>query len=186
MNTNQLSTLTNLLSESATNGLRDIKPPVEIPSGWAWVWWALGALAVIATGILLWKFLRHRSTQRPVVVIPPHKRARQKLNAALQLIDQPKPFCILVSDTIRVYLEERFQLRAPERTTEEFLHELQHSDLLNPPQKAGLADFLEKCDLVKFAKLEPTQTELQALHDSAMRLVDETEPAMAPPETVAA
>jgi hypothetical protein len=29
---------------------------------------------------------------------------------------------------------------------------------------------------VKFAKYEPGQPELQSLHDSAMRLIDETEP----------
>src|SRR6266403_484545 len=26
---------------SVTNDLRDIKPPVEIPSGWEWLWWTL-------------------------------------------------------------------------------------------------------------------------------------------------
>ena len=38
--------LTNLSSHSAglTNELRDIKPPVVIPSGWQWVWWIAGAV----------------------------------------------------------------------------------------------------------------------------------------------
>ena len=46
--------VTNLVPKSSavvTNELRDIKPPVEIPSGWAWVWWAVAALAVI---LLAW------------------------------------------------------------------------------------------------------------------------------------
>ena len=103
-------------------------------------------------------------------------RSRQKLQEALALIAQPKPFCILVSDTVRLYLEERFEFRAPERTTEEFLHELQGTNLLLPDQKSSLGEFLQCCDLVKFAKYEPREPELRDLHDSALRLVEETEP----------
>ena len=82
-----------------------------------------------------------------------------------------------MSDTIRWYLEERFEFHAPERTTEEFLYELRNTNLLTAAQKESLGDFLQQCDLVKFAKYEPTQEELQNLHGSAVRLVNETEPA---------
>jgi hypothetical protein len=75
-----------------------------------------------------------------------------------------------------LYLEERFDFHAPERTTEEFLYELQATDLLLADQKQSLGEFLSVCDMVKFARYEPGQPELQALHDSAVRLVDETEP----------
>jgi hypothetical protein len=53
---------------------------------------------------------------------------------------------------------------------------LQATDLLSPEQKESLGKFLESCDLVKFAKYEPGEPELQELHGSAMRLVEETEP----------
>ena len=43
-----------------TNALRDIKPPVEIPSGWAWLWWGLLVLAVAALAFLAW-FMRRRN-----------------------------------------------------------------------------------------------------------------------------
>src|SRR5205814_663823 len=90
---------------------------------------------------------------------------------------QPKPFCIAVSDAVRAYLEERFEFRAPERTTEEFLHELRKTDLLSEDQKGTLGEFLCSCDLVKFAKYEPNETKLRELYGAAMRLVDETVPA---------
>src|SRR5437868_6639404 len=41
---------------------------------------------------------------------------------------------------------------------------------------ASLADFLSQCDLIKFAKYEPTEVELRKLHEAAVRLVNETEP----------
>ena len=156
--------------------IRDIKGPVDIPVGWVWLAWTLGALIVaVAVFFLVRRWLRRRrAAAAPQVIIPPHVRARARLNAALRLLYEPKPFCTEVSDTVRWYLEERFQYRAPERTTDEFLDELQSSPLLSLTQKQSLADFLSRCDLVKFARYEPTETELRSLHDSALRLVDET------------
>ena len=159
------------------NDIRDIKPPVAIPNGWEWLWMALGVLAGAAVLFVLWKWWQKRQANLPVEPpVPAHIRAKQKLDEALALISQPKAFCILVSDTIRFYLEERFDFHAPERTTEEFLYELQTTDLLAAEQKEKLGDFLESCDLVKFAKYEPGEPELRELHASAVRLVEETEP----------
>ncbi len=169
---------------SVAADIRDIKPPLEIPNGWAWLWWALAALAVIVAAVLIWRWWQKRKTQ--VLVVPPipaHIRAKQKLAEALALISQPKPFVTAVSDTARFYLEERFQFRAPERTTEEFLRELGGTNLLLPEQKESLGNFLASCDLVKFAKYEPGENVLRGLHGSAVRLVEETEPQ---PEPLAA
>jgi hypothetical protein len=162
---------------AAADALRDIKPPVEIPTGWEWLWWALGALALVAllVGLALFVFQRRKRVSLPPP-IPPHVRAKQALDASLQWLAQPKPFVTAVSDTLRSYLEERFTFRAPERTTEEFLHELQATPLLDKPQKQSLGDFLQSCDMVKFAKYEPTEAELRSLHSAAYRLVEETEP----------
>jgi hypothetical protein len=159
------------------NDIHDIKPPMVIPNTWEWFWFALGALVVLAILLFawrLWKQSRSRISLEPP--IPAHVRAKEALQKALELIAQPKSFCILVSDTVRLYLEERFDFRAPERTTEEFLRELSATDLLTTEQKESLGRFLESCDLVKFAKYEPGENELRELHSSAVRLVEETEP----------
>jgi len=174
---------TNLIPISApsaaasTNALRDIKPPVEIPTGWLWAFWVAGALLLTALAFVAWRYWQKRQAEIAIPpIIPPHVRARQKLEAALGLLGQPREFCIMVSDTIRYYLEERFTFRAPERTTEEFLYELRQTELLTPDQKESLGEFLKSCDLVKFARYEPGEPELRELHGSALRLVEETEP----------
>ena len=77
---------------------------------------------------------------------------------------------------VRVYLEGRFNLHAPDRTTEEFLFELQSSNRLVNDHKELLREFLGECDMVKFAKAEPPETELRRLHEAASRLVGETQP----------
>ena len=174
------------LAHSSTNQLRDIKPPIYIASAWTWVWLGLGLLLLAAVALWAWNYWdERRRNMKLTPPVPAHVIARQKLEQALALIGRPKEFCTLVSDTIRWYLEERFEFRAPERTTEEFLYELQNTNLLNADQKASLSEFLQRCDLVKFAKYEPAEPELRDLHASALRLVSETEPRPAATEAAA-
>ncbi|HTL18658.1 MAG TPA: hypothetical protein VL793_15585 [Patescibacteria group bacterium] len=168
---------TNSAVIAGTNALRDIKPPVEIPSGWAWLLWLSSALVLAALAYWAWRHFKSRQARPPSAPpVPAHIRAKQRLAEALSLIDRPKEFCIAVSDTLRWYLEERFDFHAPERTTEEFLNELRDTTLLTTAQKDSLVDFLNRCDLVKFARYEPREAELRELHASAVRLVEETEP----------
>jgi hypothetical protein len=161
----------------ATNDIRGIKPPVEVPSEWAWLWWTLAALVLL--GAIIWAWLwwrkRQQATASTAPPVPAHVRAKQRLAEALRCFSDPRQFCFLVSQALRLYLEERFNFRAPERTTEEFLLELQSSDVLLPDQKQSLAEFLQQCDLVKFARFEPTEDALRDLHECALRLVDETQ-----------
>ena len=162
---------------SVASDIRDIRPPVEIPNGWERLGWVLGGLAVILIALFIWRWwLKRRSQVAFVPPVPAHVRAKQKLEEALALIAQPKPFVIAVSGTARAYLEERFNFRAPERTTEEFLRELSVTELLAAEQKESLGNFLASCDLVKFARYEPRETELRGLHGAAVKLVEETEP----------
>ena len=176
------NTITNLAAQVAgATDIRDIRPLVEIPNHWIWLWVTLGVLVVAA---LVWWIMKvnrkHRTGLPSTPPVPAHMLARRRLEEALALIREPKPFIIAVSDTLRAYLEDAFQLRAPEQTTEEFLIELQHSALLSEAQKTSLGDFLQSCDMVKFARYEPRESELRELHDYAVELVAQTEPAPEP------
>ena len=155
--------------------LRDIRGPVPLPAELLWLWVAVGAALGGLLMMLIWnKWFRHAPLAPATPAVPPHQRAKHRLADALALLTQPKPFCTAVSDALRLYLEERFDFRAPERTTEEFLLELQRADQLNAAQKEFLADFLSRCDVVKFAKHEPSEAELRSLHSAAVGLVEET------------
>jgi hypothetical protein len=175
-------------SPAATNAapltFREVlKPLIEIPNFWLWVIWTAAILALCAVAWLAWRYWRKKAGAVVAVPpVPPHVRARRALEAALALLSDPKAFSIAVSGAIRGYLEERFDFHAPDRTTEEFLHQLQGTDLLTTEQKLSLGDFLASCDLIKFAKYEPAETELRALHAAALKLVNETEPRWAPAE----
>ena len=161
--------------------IRDIKGVVDVPSGNEWVFFIFALFGVaIVVFISIWIIRRHlaKSSEKSVLIPPqpPHILAWNKLQSSLDLIHDADLFCTDVSLIIRVYLEGRFDLQAPDRTTEEFLFELQTSKYLDDSHKDLLGDFLSECDLVKFAKAEPPENELRRLHEAAGRLVGETQP----------
>src|SRR4030095_3841512 len=125
--------MTNALPTAATNAaaldeLRDIVGAVrviDIREVIALIAVLLLVLALISLGIVLWRrHARKAPAQMTAPPVPPDERARRDLAAALRLLSDPDRFCTRVSAILRRYLEERFGLNAPDRTTEEFLVEL--------------------------------------------------------------
>jgi len=166
--------------------LADIKGPWDIRSPGTWIRIAVLLLTVAALIGALWWWWRRRPEPAGGPGESPADRARKRLNAAQDLRHDPERFATRVSEVVRTYLEERFGLQAPDRTTEEFLAELQTSVALESGHKALLGGFLTTCDLVKFARAEPGPAELDGLHDAALRLVEETAPTVVhPPPLVA-
>lgn len=66
-----------------------------------------------------------------------------------------QPFFYRVSEIVRQYIERKFNLTAPEMTTEEFLTALARGKASLPYDSARLRDFLETCDRVKYAAFQP-------------------------------
>jgi hypothetical protein len=148
--------------------------------------WLLGGAGVLLIALFsIWLWRRPAKAFLPrEVPLQAHVKA---LRALARLRGQPRvteaeveAFYVDVSQVLRVYLEERFGLHAPERTTEEFLGEIEQSDLLNADHRLSITRFLQQCDLVKFARLIP-QSEV---HDQTFRiaemLVEQTRPDRAP------
>jgi len=63
---------------------------------------------------------------------------------------------------VRRYLEDRFRLRAPEMTTEEFLQAAQQNPQLPREHRSSLGRFLTEADMVKFARHIPELEEAGA------------------------
>lgn len=166
----------------AAQELRDIRGAVDLPDPWLWV--ERGGVAALALGLgVLGFWLWWRRRGRPAVEPPPDPAAVawEKIEAAAVLRPQAKPYVQAVSEAVRGYLEARFGLRAPERTTEEFLAELSANPVLDARHHEALGGFLQQCDLVKFAPLRPDPADLDDLGDLARRLVRETRPVGAVP-----
>jgi hypothetical protein len=78
---------------------------------------------------------------------------------------------------LRRYIEDRFGLHAPERTTEEFLNETRASAVLMDEDVRILRKFLSHCDMVKFAAVIPSTPEAEGVAATVREFVDRTKDA---------
>ena len=171
-----------LAQEKNAADIRDIKPPEEVPFDWRPYGIAAGVVAAI--GLLgggLFYFLNRPGRQRLLPPEPPHEVALAALNKlrARHLIEDGKceEYYVQLSAIVRRYLEDRFSVRAPEMTTEEFLVAVAGDGRLAPPHRRLLGDFLSQADLVKFARHLPTLQDSDNAHAAARRFVEDTRPA---------
>jgi hypothetical protein len=144
----------------------------------------LGA-ALLGAGIalLIRRRLRHRKPAAPAAPPrPAHEIALEKLDrltATLSAGGDLRPFYFELSETIREYLGGRFRFNALEMTTEELVAALPRH--LHPADLRGMAlseieGWLSLSDLVKFAKISPTELEARGAMETALRLVKATLP----------
>jgi len=141
---------------------------------WGWLALGLGLLALASPALLrAWREHRARQRQRSAWEI-----ARGELDALLAA-GRPRPetmdaFYVELSLIVRRYLENRFALRSPEQTTEEFLNEMGRSPDLATGHQRMLRDFLEQADLVKFAGHRPDPAAVSQSIAAAERFLEET------------
>jgi len=150
--------------------IKDIKPPLAMAPDRAQQLLVAGLALLLASagicGFIFWKKRQGRK-RPPPVQLRPEEIALLELDRLLaeDLLarGEIKFFHIRISDILRHYLENRFGLKAPERTTEEFLVALSlaksSENALLGKHRTLLNDFLTQCDLVKFARHEPTIAE---------------------------
>lgn len=158
--------------------LRDIKGPLSLSSHFNFLLF-LKILIVLAILVVLWMYFKKRKKMPPVI---PKRSAHEIAYEQLERLKakdyirqgRVKEYYSEISDIIRHYLENRFLLKAPEMTTDEFLFYVRDYGRLIEAHKALLKEFLVACDLVKFAKYIPSTVEVDAIFVSAKKLVDET------------
>lgn len=133
--------------------IRGPKPLIEIPPpdpAVPWLTYSLwGILALLVIGILLGWCLRKKP-----VALTAEERARRELEVLGKegTTMEAGDFALAASQVVRVFIERRFGLAAPRRTTEEFLGELAAggNDALRERMEP-LRGFLRSCDMAKFA-----------------------------------
>ena len=170
--------VTSVLDDPQDSELRDISDPVDVPMP-RW-WWLAAAAAVIALVALAMWIRRRRAAASAPGPEPPHALALAALDALLAEglpgPDGLKRFYLRLSDIVRRYIEDRFGLRAPEQTTEEFLAAMAAEPAIRSEHQRLLRGFLQQADLVKFAQLVPGQEEIDSAVGAARRFVQQTVP----------
>lgn len=170
------------------DGIRGIRGPMAIPLGVGIV--VLGllfALLALIVGVWLWRRLRSRAGEAEDAPAGPPRPAHEVALEALEALERSpllvegrvKDFHVTLSDIARRYVEARFAVPALEMTTREIRLGLAASSA-PPAFSDGLGPVLDRCDLVKFAKVRPSADSARALVDELRGLVRLTVPRAIP------
>lgn len=152
--------------------LHDIAPPVDYSLVPVWAVFA-GAFVALAIAGLIARVIVRRM-RRPKPVQSPRERALAELRRVRGEISATTPyeFSIRVSDVLRRYVTEQFNLPVTRQTSVEFLEALTHTSSFSEEEKLLLGDFLNRCDLIKFARFDATIADSELLLDEATQFVN--------------
>jgi len=159
--------------------IRPIAPPVHVFPYPTWVVVLVILLALLVIAAIAWAVVRHiRNRPQP----PPPTPRELALAALRKLRDrvatvEPYPFSIEVSDVLRTFVTREFRVSATNQTSPEFLAAAARSPRFSEADKALCAAFLEKTDLIKFARFHATAADSEQLLEQACRFVEGGVPA---------
>lgn len=186
--TNELDIFVETVEVDTSKGIVDIKPKYEVnysfsemAADWFKTYWYVFAIAggILAIFFLI-RLLKKRRGEEPepeAPKIPAHITALEALNALLYgegwKTAQKKEYYSTLTDTVRRYLEERFDIYALEKTTREIIADLKNADI-SDDDKVYLKKILSQADMVKFAKFSPEDADGYSSLKQSIEFVERT------------
>ncbi len=164
----------------ASEGLRDVRAPVYFPANYFLLFAVLliALIASLAAFIYLKRKKADVTEEKPVDTRSPWEIAYDQFVqlAKCSYLEEGrfKEYYSELSGIIRYYFENRFNIRASEMTTEEFLWSFERLRDLKTEYKETLKKFMAFCDIIKFAKHIPRVEEAEESFQFARQLVEET------------
>lgn len=169
-----------------TAAIKPIKEPLPAPFTFkeAMPYIGIGLAAIVAILAIIWYFNKRKKAepifrfiQKPK--IPPHELAAKLLEELrrqkLWQEGRIKEYHTQLTDIIRRYIEDRFEIMAVEMTSDEIISAFSQ-EIINQELKGKLSSILKLADLVKFAKLNPLPLEHDQSLINAVEFVDATKP----------
>ena len=162
------------------DALKDLKPQAEIDADYKPFLFFLLALA--STAFLIYRLIQYFKRRKKAPVPKPERVrlaeevAREAIERLLarKLVEQGhfKQFYLELSEIIKRFLGSKLGVHSLERTTEEFTRDLR---LVSVPstQYRMIREFLEDCDLVKFAKYLPAPEEVEEIIHRSRKMIDD-------------
>jgi len=164
--------------------IKDIKPPLPAPFNYRPLLISgaviAGLLAIGIATFLLISRLRRPALEMPEPLPEPETLALKELADldALGLLEkgQIELYYTRLNEIFRRYLGLRFGIYALEFTTTEIMNALKKQFLEHATFQA-IQNFLEECDLVKFAKFIPESKAQREIMTQARKIIELTRPA---------
>jgi hypothetical protein len=160
----------------------DIAPPVDYSLLPPWLVFVIVFVALSLLGLVVWLIAKRRNLTVPPKL--PRQIALEELERIGRDIERMSPyqFNIRVSDILRKYVTQQYGLPATRQTSIEFLTALAKASPFSTEEQTLLEDFLNRCDLIKFARYEATTSDSHLLLGEAVRFVKGGEVVTVEPE----
>ena len=151
--------------------LPDIAPPVNYSLVPPWMIFVGSLIVLTIIGLAIW--YGRRFFRKKQVTLSPRERTLAALSEIENEVEKiaPYQFNIRVSNILRRYVVEQFDLPMTRQTSVEFLNAIASAPNFGDEEKALLADFLNRCDLIKFARYDATTVDSRLLLDEARQFV---------------
>ena len=164
---------------AAQQSFHEIAPPVDYSFVPTWAIFLASFVGLCLIGLIVWLFQRREKPALPPKT--PREVALEELDLIANEIETANPyqFSIRVSDILRRYVTHQFGLPLTRQTSIEFLTALSKSKSFTANEKSLLEDFLNRCDLIKFARYDATAADSRLLLEEASRFVKGEELALA-------
>ncbi len=164
------------LSTGPKGDIRDIRGPIHIPDPRLWLFYALGSILLLFLARAVWKWFKNRTLFRSKEAFEIAFEELEKAKALMKP-EMAERFSVMVSKTIRTYVEKRFGMKVTRNTTHEFITQIAAKPSSELNRHSGpLREFLGHCDLAKFARQTFSEEQMGKMHRSAWRFVGETRP----------
>ena len=151
--------------------LPDIAPPVNYSLVPPWMIFVGSLVVLTIIGLAIW--YGRRFFRKKQVTLSPRERALAALSEIESEVERiaPYQFSIRVSNILRRYVVEQFDLPMTRQTSVEFLNAIASAANFSDDEKTLLADFLNRCDLIKFARYQATTADSRLLLNEARQFV---------------
>ncbi len=178
-------------SETDKDDIRDIKVTVNIKHSWLFYFLWIGIPILILIGFSVYYFTRKAKESGFFAGKEPKKPADELAYERLEklkgmgLIEKGdvKQHYIILSEIIRKYMESRYGIMVLDMTTYELYQQLR---MIGADKKhtGVIKDFLDECDMVKFAKYIPGEKTINENFEQAKTIVDITKSGLSGEEPV--
>jgi len=170
-------------SQMTNKDIKDLKAQFKMKDNLLWLKILVGILLLLFIMVLIYiknfkkksNFIENIIKKEPQ--LPPDEEALQKLqeikNSDLLSEGHIKEYYSLVNEVIRTYISRRFNIVTLEASSYDILQELEKIYLSQEIFKL-IEIFLEKSDMVKFAKYKPSGNEVKGFIESAFEIVSLT------------
>ncbi|HQB20478.1 MAG TPA: BatD family protein [Bacteroidales bacterium] len=175
----------NTLDVDTTQAIKDIKPPLSVPLTWKEIYpyLIIGAIAALLVLLIIFLIKRIKIRKKPQVVekqkpsLPAHIIALEALEKLrlkkLWQQGEIKQYYSELTDILRIYIENRWDIQAMEMVSSEIIESL-NLQLNNHELVEKINIALSHADLVKFAKGNPLPNENQLSFDYIVSFVKTT------------